>query len=182
MVIGLIVYLWYSWYPFSPRASPSGTRNTDSASIKDSTSLMMASATTPKPPLSSVKTDGINSSKDNPPNWRDPERDFHAEYEQVLEAFPALRASQKARIAFLIMAHGPSDVMLLNRSFPWLYSPRNFFLVRAHTSIVTFELGIILPCLDVAKINTNFPANDAPVKHHSSNLRNRLEQSTPPNI
>lgn len=147
VTISLIVCLWYSWYPFSPRASPSGTRNTESASIKESTSLMMASATTPKPPPASVKTTGINTSKDNPPKWRDPERDFDAEYEQVVEAFPTLQSTRKARIAFLIMAHGPSDVMLLNRSFPWLYSPRNFFLVSAHTSIVTFELGTILPCL-----------------------------------
>lgn len=109
-----------------------------------STSLMMASATTSKPPPSDADAAGISTSKGNPPNWRDPERDFDAEYEQVLEAFPVLRAMRKARIAFLIMAHGPSDVMLLNRSFPWLYSPRNFFLVRVHISIDVFGLGINL--------------------------------------
>lgn len=67
----------------------------------------------------------------NPPKWRDPNRDFEAEYEEVVKAMPALRSSRPARIAFLVMAHGPTDVKMLKRSLPWLYSPHNFILVSA---------------------------------------------------
>lgn len=65
----------------------------------------------------------------NPPRWRDPRRDFQAEYDEVVAAVPSLRGTRPARFAFLIMAHGPSDVKLLRRNLPWLYSPLNFFLV-----------------------------------------------------
>lgn len=65
----------------------------------------------------------------NPPYWRDPRRDFQAEYDAVFAAVPGLNGTPPARFAFLIMAHGPTDVKLLKRSLPWLYSPLNFFLV-----------------------------------------------------
>ncbi|CAM9652109.1 unnamed protein product [Ectocarpus sp. 6 AP-2014] len=66
----------------------------------------------------------------NPPYWRDPRRDFQAEYEEVVAAVPGLRGTRPARFAFLIMAHGPTDVELLRRNLPWLYSPLNFFLIH----------------------------------------------------
>lgn len=65
----------------------------------------------------------------DPPYWRDPRRDFQAEYDAVYAAVPGLSGTRPARFAFLIMAHGPTDVKLLKRSLPWLYSPLNFFLV-----------------------------------------------------
>lgn len=65
----------------------------------------------------------------SPPRWRDPERDFDSEYQEVLKAVPALKATRPARIAFLIMAHGPTDIKMLQRSLPWLYSPNSFILV-----------------------------------------------------
>ncbi|CAN0252332.1 unnamed protein product, partial [Ectocarpus fasciculatus] len=66
----------------------------------------------------------------NPPYWRDPRRDFQAEYDEVVAAVPGLRGTRPARFAFLIMAHGPTDVELLRRNLPWLYSPLNFFLIH----------------------------------------------------
>lgn len=65
----------------------------------------------------------------SPPKWRDPQRDFEAEYEEILEAVPELRSTKRARLAFFIMAHGPTDVEMLKRSLPWLYSPHSFILV-----------------------------------------------------
>lgn len=64
-----------------------------------------------------------------PPKWRDPKRDFEDEYLEVLEAVPELRSTRRARIAFFIMAHGPTDVEMLKKSLPWLYSPNNYILV-----------------------------------------------------
>lgn len=65
----------------------------------------------------------------NPPKWRDPKRDFAGEYLDVLEAVPELRSTRRARLAFFIMAYGPTDVEMLKRSLPWLYSPNNYILV-----------------------------------------------------
>lgn len=73
----------------------------------------------------------VNLYSGNPPLWRDPQRDFDAEYQEVLRAVPALKATRPARIAFLVMAHGSTDVKMLQRSLPWLYSPNCHILVSS---------------------------------------------------
>ena len=132
-LVGIVFYLSYSWY--RPLTSSFGSRRPSSSSLTTFSSMTALNAGSYKPPPDGIPL-RVNISESNPRNWRNPERDFDTEYEQVLEAFPALRTTRRARIAFFIMAHGPTDVMLLARSFPWLYSPLNFYLV---SSVVRHE-------------------------------------------
>lgn len=81
------------------------------------------------PPAPALPVPDLSLGRLQVPKWRDSSRDFDAEYEALLGAVPELRGGRRARIAFLIMAHGADDVQLLKRSLPWLYSPLNFFLV-----------------------------------------------------
>ncbi|CAM9304583.1 unnamed protein product [Ascophyllum nodosum] len=126
-LVGIVFYLSYSWY--RPLTSSFGSRRPSSSSLTTFSSMTALNAGSYKPPPDGIPL-RVNISESNPRNWRNPERDFDTEYEQVLEAFPALRTTRRARIAFFIMAHGPTDVMLLARSFPWLYSPLNFYLIH----------------------------------------------------
>lgn len=116
-LVSVVFYIVYVWNPFfsSPRTF----------------------SITPfsPPPSSLLPANGgpyrADAFPGDPSKWRDPQRDFDAEYEEVVAAVPSLQGTRPARLAFLIMAHGPTDVKLLKRSLPWLYSPLNFFLVGA---------------------------------------------------
>ncbi|CAM9435366.1 unnamed protein product [Choristocarpus tenellus] len=98
-----------------------------------------------------------------PPNWRSPGRDVEAEYQAVLEAVPELGGTRRARLAFLVMAHGSNDIVLLKRSIPWLYSKENFILIHldrktpthVREDLKTFLSGLVNvrmlePSLDVS--------------------------------
>lgn len=121
LLVGLVFCLVYALRPLSSSSLSSSSASTLPSSPQSS-SPALQHAPLGVLPLADLLTG-------NPPKWRDPKRDFDAEYEEVLEAMPELRSTRRARIAFLIMAHGPTDVQLLKRSLPWLYSPLNFFLV-----------------------------------------------------
>lgn len=134
LLVGLVFCLVYALRPLSSSSLSSSSVSTLPSSPQSSSPALQHVAPGVLP-LADLLTG-------NPPKWRDPKRDFDAEYQEVLEAVPGLRSTRRARIAFLIMAHGPTDVQLLKRSLPWLYSPLNFFLVswacvllrRGHTS------------------------------------------------
>lgn len=116
-LVSVVFYIVYVWNPFF------------SSSRTSSSSILPFSP----PPPSLLPANGgpyrADAFPGDPSKWRDPQRDFDAEYEEVVAAVPSLQGTRPARLAFLIMAHGPTDVKLLKRSLPWLYSPLNFFLV-----------------------------------------------------
>lgn len=127
-----VMFYLFQWHPFFAPAGSAPQEQYGSPSSSTSSS----STTVDKHPgiaaLNSNDRGGLPLAKllsGNPPYWRDPRRDFQAEYDEVREAVPGLAGIRPARFAFLIMAHGPEDVKLLKRNLPWLYSPLNFFLV-----------------------------------------------------
>lgn len=126
----VIVYLSFSnWHPFF--SSSSNFRwETTSSSSPSSTPRSHGDAATGGNNGQAGDLPLADLLSGNPPYWRDRRRNFQAEYDEVIAGVPGLRGTKPARFAFLIMAHGPTDVMLLKRNLPWLYSPLNFFLVR----------------------------------------------------
>lgn len=126
--LAVMLYLFH-WHPFfSPGSSRKKHGGGGPSSPSSSTTVDHADGAT----LDGRGRGGLPLAEllsGDPPYWRDPRRDFQAEYDGVREAVPGLAGIRPARFAFLIMAHGPADVKLLRKNFPWLYSPLNFFLV-----------------------------------------------------
>lgn len=122
-----VMFYLFHWHPFF---SPSALKEHSSSPLPSSSTIVDH-----HPEIAALDSNdrgGLPLAEllsGNPPYWRDPRRDFQAEYDEVLEAVPGLAGIRPARFAFLIMAHGPADVKLLKRNLPWLYSPLNFFLV-----------------------------------------------------
>ena len=135
--LAVMLYLFH-WHPFFSPGSGSARNEHSSSSPSSSTTVDHADIAR----LDGNGRDGLPLSEllsGNPPYWRDPRRDFQAEYDEVRDAVPGLAGIRPARFAFLIMAHGPSDVKLLKKNFPWLYSPLNFFLV-GHCIVLRFAV------------------------------------------
>lgn len=127
----VIVYLSFSnWHPFFSSSSNFRWETTSSSSSPSSTPRSHGDAATGGSNGQAGDLPLADLLSGNPPYWRDRRRNFQAEYDEVVAGVPGLRGTRPARFAFLIMAHGPTDVMLLRRNLPWLYSPLNFFLVR----------------------------------------------------
>lgn len=123
-----VMFYLFHWHPFFSQDSSSARKGHSSSSPTSSSTVGHADLAG----LDSDDRGGLPLAKllsGNPPYWRDRLRDFQAEYDEVREAVPGLAGIRPARFAFLIMAHGPSDVKLLKKNFPWLYTPFNFFLV-----------------------------------------------------
>lgn len=129
LACSVVFYIVYAWPSSRFFGTPSNSPGVSTSSHSHTSSSFGPPGALPQAHLLSG----------SPPRWRDPHRDFDAEYEQVLEAVPALRGTRQARIAFLIMAHGPTDVIMLKRSLPWLYSPLNLFLVSSSRCVVSFR-------------------------------------------
>lgn len=134
--MSVVFYMVYVWNPFF------SSSRTSSSSIPPFS----------PPPPSLLPDNGgpyrADAFPGDPSKWRDPQRDFDAEYEEVVAAVPSLQGTRPARLAFLIMAHGPTDVKLLKRSLPWLYSPLNFFLVGGwvESGVTCISCGVVAAC------------------------------------
>lgn len=130
--LAVMLYLFH-WHPFfSPGVkehSSSSSSSPTSSTTVDHHADIAGLGSNGRTGLSPAGLPLAELLSGNPPYWRDPRRDFQAEYDEVRGAVPGLAGIRPARFAFLIMAHGPSDVKLLKKNFPWLYSPLSFFLV-----------------------------------------------------
>ena len=130
-----VMFYLFRWNPsFSPGGRRQRAPRTDPALSKSGSTDRLDTAATDSEDRGGLPLAELLSG--NPPRWRDPRRDFQAEYDEVVAAVPGLAGGRPARFAFLIMAHGPSDVKLLRRNLPWLYSPLNFFLVGGKEGLV----------------------------------------------